>query len=186
LLEGCPASLQRMIELQAPMRALLGKGMLIHSPVVLIAGLAVVREGGSIAMLGVIMILGRAGLLLPAAFNLALGGRLTPARPWVLGLVGVVTLTSVFGWPHRPLSAALMYRFAIRAVTQVCAPVGSYEIDQGKQPPAEPEASRWGLERSASISARPDPDRAIAGCAVSDQASLIPGNGRARKTPRTG
>jgi len=47
-------------------------------------------------LLGVITIVGGAGLLLPAAFNLALGGRLTPARLWVLGLLGVVTLTLVF------------------------------------------------------------------------------------------
>lgn len=96
LLKGYPAYLKRKIEAQAPMRALLGKGMLILSPLLLVAGLAVVREGGSIGLLGVIMILGGAGLLLPAAFNLALDGRLTPARLWVLGLLGVVTLTLVF------------------------------------------------------------------------------------------
>lgn len=96
LLKSYPANLKRKIEAQARMRALLGKGMLILSPVLLGTGLAMVREGGSIGLLGVIMILGGAGLLLPAAFNLALGGRLTPARLWVLGLLGVVTLTLVF------------------------------------------------------------------------------------------
>ncbi len=93
LLKTYPAYLARKIAVQAPMRAWLGKGMLMLSPVLLVAGLAVPREEGSIALLGVIMILGGAGLLLPAAFNLALGGTLTPARLWLLGLIGTVTVT---------------------------------------------------------------------------------------------
>ncbi len=95
LLKGYPAYLKRKIEAQAPLRAWLGKAMLFLSPVLFVAGLALAREPGPIALLGVFTIVGGAGLLLPAAFNLALGGRLSPARILALCLVGVVVLTLV-------------------------------------------------------------------------------------------
>ncbi|MBK8018414.1 MAG: hypothetical protein IPK20_17950 [Betaproteobacteria bacterium] len=92
LFKGYPAFVARRIEALAPFRALLGKGMLILSPVLLILSVPLVREGGSIALVGVIMMVGGVLLLLPAAFNLALGGRLTPARALAIGLVGLAVL----------------------------------------------------------------------------------------------
>ena len=92
LIKGYPAYVARRIETLAPLRAWLGKGMLFVSPVLLILGVPLAREGGPIALLGMIMILGGVLLLLPAAYNLALGGRLTPARALAVGLVGLTVL----------------------------------------------------------------------------------------------
>lgn len=90
--ESYAAYLSRRIEARAPRRARLGKGVLILAPVLVVLGVPIAQEGGPVSLLGVLMILGGALLLLPAAFNLALGGRLTPARLMVLGLVGLAVL----------------------------------------------------------------------------------------------
>lgn len=92
LYKGYPERVMRRIEAWAPMRARLGKGMLILSPVLVILGIPLAREGGSIGLLGMLMVVCGALLLLPAAVNLALGGRLTPARVLALGLVGLAVL----------------------------------------------------------------------------------------------
>ncbi len=92
LYKGYPERVMRRIEAWAPMRARLGKSMLILAPVLVILGIPLAREGGPIGLLGMLMILGGALLLLPAAFNLALGGRLTPGRLVALGLVGLAVL----------------------------------------------------------------------------------------------
>lgn len=92
LYKGYPERVMRRIEAWAPLRARLGKGMLILAPVLVVLGVPIAREGGPVSLLGMLMILGGALLLLPAAFNLALGGRLTPARLVALGLVGLAVL----------------------------------------------------------------------------------------------
>lgn len=92
LYKGYPERVMRRIEAWAPLRARLGKGMLILAPVLVVLGVPIAREGGPVSLLGMLMILGGALLLLPAAFNLALGGRLTPSRLVALGLVGLAVL----------------------------------------------------------------------------------------------
>jgi hypothetical protein len=92
LLKSYPAYVLRRIEALAPLRAWLGKGMLILAPVLVVLGIPMARDGGYVSLLGVLMILGGALLLLPAAYNVALGGRLTPARALAVGLVALAVL----------------------------------------------------------------------------------------------
>jgi len=91
-IKGYPAYIKRRIEALAPLRARLGKGMLVLAPVLFVVGVPLVREGGAVRLLGVLFMLGGAGILLPALYNLALGDRLTPARLLALVLLGVATM----------------------------------------------------------------------------------------------
>lgn len=91
-IKSYPAYIKRRIEAYAPLRARLGKGMLLLAPVLFVLGVPLVREGGAVRLLGVLFMLGGVGILLPALYNLALGDRLTPARLLALVLLGVAVM----------------------------------------------------------------------------------------------